>query len=1297
MGVRSGRWLILSWLAFCVGCANSDPERTTTTDALSGSWLEGAQRQLAEREYRASQNGEGLQAPNRAHNLRTYFDSTGIRVHDRTARGSLRLVELRLAGLGRGDATEPVGPGEVSHRESRVEIRRPGLVEWFENSPAGLEQGFTLEDRPAGVGPLRLDLAVTGARARNRGDEVVLVTSAGRRLSYGKLVVVDASGKTIPAHFEVPRPERIRLVVDDAAAAYPLVVDPVLEGTSDTLLESDQGGAVAGFSVSTAGDVNADGYDDVLVGSQGYDDGQTDEGAAFLFLGSATGIGDAGPAGADAVLTGQQAGGLFGFSVAVAGDVDGDGYDDALVGMRFFANGEANEGGAFVFLGSASGLVGTDPASAATQLESNQANAEFGAVSAGAGDVNGDGYADVIVGARLYDNGHADEGAAWIFHGSSTGIADGHPGTAASQFEANQANAVLGISVASAGDVNADGYGDVIVGAEAYDVTFTDAGVASIFLGSASGIASGSPSTAHGNFLGNQLNARMGHSVASAGDINGDGYGDVMASAQLYDDGQTDEGIVDILFGSAAGIPGDYTPSSVHEGIASNQVSAQMGHTLGTLGDVNGDGYSDIAVGAHLYDSGQNSEGCAWVFYGSSTGITPGPRETPSTADFTVCSDQTGAEFGISVTGAGDVDGDGYPDLLVGAYLFDAGQADEGAAFVYQGSASGIVNGNPTDAAAQLESNYEQAYFGNRVAHAGDVNADGYSDVIVGSPSYASEGHAFVFEGGTSGIGDGAPFSAAAYFRSFQPESSLGVSVAGAGDVNGDGYEDVIVGAPGYDAGQEYEGAAFIFHGSAAGLLGTDPSTAPTQLESNQTHSDFGSTVAGAGDVNGDGFGDVIVGARSYDAGQTNEGVAFVFLGSARGVADGSPANAAAQLESNQAEAYFGDTVSGAGDVNGDGYADVIVSAFWYDAGQTNEGAAWVFHGSSAGIASGNPSTAAAQIESNQAQASQYQLSVASAGDVNGDGYADVIVGLYEYDDGEISEGLALIFLGGPLGIGNGNPSNADGGIHGDSTFAGLGSTVAGAGDVNGDGYADVITRANNQAYVFLGSASGIATGSTLGSAARLGGDPSYLSHASSAGDVNGDGHADVIAGAPSYNAGQTSEGAAFVFNGRADGLPGKLPRQRRGNGTGVPVAPWGHALSQTGFAAEFVANHPDVAGRVKGEFEACPSGVPFGHASCASALTPTWVDLDGSTPETLLTHTFSGLTTNTLYRWRARVLYAPATGPIPPVPDAAPWRRIQAQSNEGDIRLPEPGFGLAFAVGCALSAALSRRHRGYR
>ena len=194
--------------------------------------------------------------------------------------------------------------------------------------------------------------------------------------------------------------------------------------------------------------------------------------------------------------------------------------------------------------------------------------------------------------------------------------------------------------------------------------------------------------------------------------------------------------------------------------------------------------------------------------------------------------------------------------MLVGAPLFDAGEQDEGVVFVFRGSQNGIVPGP----AWTLEVDQAGAAFGSSVASAGDVNGDGYDDVIVGAPKWAdgelNEGAAFLYLGSAASLTTTPAWSA----EGDQIAASFGTSVSTAGDVNGDGYDDVVVGARGLDGIQPKVGAALVYLGSASGT-----SSSPGWIvTSDQTGSAFGYSVATAGDVNGDGYDEVLVGAYKY-------------------------------------------------------------------------------------------------------------------------------------------------------------------------------------------------------------------------------------------------------------------------------------------------------------------------------------------------------------------------------------------------------------------------------------------------
>ncbi|MCJ7489550.1 MAG: FG-GAP-like repeat-containing protein [Thermoplasmata archaeon] len=417
--------------------------------------------------------------------------------------------------------------------------------------------------------------------------------------------------------------------------------------------------------------------------------------------------------------------------------------------------------------------------------------------------------------------------------------------------ESDQVGAWFSHSVASAGDVNGDGYDDVIVGAPLYDNGETDEGRASLYLGSSSGLSAMPSWTAESD----QVDAAFGWSVASAGDVNGDDFDDVVVMAPQYDNGEMDEGRVYLYSGSSLGLSA--TSSWIAEG---NQVDAGFGWSAASAGDVNNDGYDDVVVGAPSYDNGEMSEGRAYLYLGSASGLSA----TPS---WTAESGQAAAGFGGSVASAGDVNNDGFDDVVVGAAGYDNGETDEGRAFLYLGSASGLSS-TPSWTS---EGNQANAGFGWSVASAGDVDNDGFDDVVVGAPQCGTrEGRAHLYLGSASGLSSTPSWTVDGIFS----DSWFGRSVASAGDVNGDGYDDVVVGAPGYDHGEAAEGCAYLYLGSALGLSATYSWT----VEGNKIAAQFGVSVASAGDVNDDGFADVVVGANHYDNGELGEGRAYLFM-----------------------------------------------------------------------------------------------------------------------------------------------------------------------------------------------------------------------------------------------------------------------------------------------------------------------------------------------------------------------------------------------------------------------------------
>jgi hypothetical protein len=390
----------------------------------------------------------------------------------------------------------------------------------------------------------------------------------------------------------------------------------------------------------------------------------------------------------------------------------------------------------------------------------------------------------------------------------------------------------------------------------------------------------------------------FGWSVSGVGDVNGDGYGDIVVGAPFEDGGGlVNSGRAYVFSGDGSGILHTLT-SPLAQGAP--PLGSCFGFAVSGVGDVNNDGYDDIVVGAYQEDVVVSGAGRAYVFNGS-TGDTLYSLVSPSPVQ---------GAFGYVVSGAGDVNEDGHPDVVVAA-------PNESAAYVFSGDGGSLLLVLDPGILTWILA----------VSGVGDVDADGCCDVIAGAPYETPEGIAYVFSGNSGEL---------IYTLDSPnpiPSGLFGCSAAGVGDVDGDSRSDIVVGASQEDGGCPDAGRAYVFSGAGGEHLYTLES--PTPLANGL----FGCSVASAGDVDCDGFDDVIVGARTEASGPDRGGQAYVFSGNGGGLLSGLTSPSPEHM------GRFGCAVSGAIDANGDGYADVVVGAEYEDGGGWNAGRAYVFNG----------------------------------------------------------------------------------------------------------------------------------------------------------------------------------------------------------------------------------------------------------------------------------------------------------------------------------------------------------------
>ena len=480
--------------------------------------------------------------------------------------------------------------------------------------------------------------------------------------------------------------------------------------------------------------------------------------------------------------------------------------------------------------------------------------------------------------------------------------------------------------------------------------------------------------------------------------------------------------------------------------------------SIANVGDINGDGIDDFAIGAT--GVGDTSQGAVYIVFGTTSGFAA--DVSLSTLNGTNRFQVNGGEYlqdfvGTSVAAAGDVNGDGIDDLIIGASGADPDGGGSGAAYVLFGKNTALDGEFDADIATsslngatgfQISGTTTLAGVGVSVGGGGDFNGDGIADLIVGgNQADGYRGAAYVIFGTASGFPGNIDVANLAGTNGFKIAAAnaydaVGTSVANAGDINGDGIDDLIVGARGVDSNGSNAGAAYIVFGKNTAVEGDFAATVTVDslngatgfrvagLEANDR---LGVSVDSAGDVNGDGIDDFIVGAY----GLTNNGGAFVVFGRDTSVTGNFAASFSAgdldgtngfRIDGEAPNDGFGFRVAGMGDVNGDGFDDIGVGAYGQDPNGSGSGAVYIILGRGAFGATVSLATLDGSdgFQISGEAAGDQTRNVAGRGDFNNDGVADILVGAPFHNAGNADTGAAWIIYGISAQTLIGTPGNDD-------------------------------------------------------------------------------------------------------------------------------------------------------------------------------------------------------------------------------------------------------------------------------
>lgn len=442
----------------------------------------------------------------------------------------------------------------------------------------------------------------------------------------------------------------------------------------------------------------------------------------------------------------------------------------------------------------------------------------------------------------------------------------------------------LGNSIIGIGDVNGDDIPDFCISAPRNDQNGQIAGKIYIFFGKNTDWPNNIDiNDANASFLGEFTGDEAGHALGGGGDVNGDGFDDLLISAPRNEETGEEDGQTYLIFGRSSGWTLNTNLSNANASFLGEVMSDRSGNSIAIIEDVNGDNFDDILIADKWNDEYEINAGKIYLIFGRSSGWEMDISLSNSNASY------HGIHYldhaGYSVAGVGDINGDTFGDFIIGAYLNDELGTNAGQSYLIFGKELGWNNDvNLSNADVSFNGEHEYDSSGTCVTGVGDVNKDGYDDFMISSPgndeSENSAGQIYLMLGKDTWNSEYNLSDVDASFCGENSNDNLGRAISGGFDINNDTYDDLLIGSTNYKSGS-CMGKTYIIFGKESGwAMDVSISNADASFIGEKTSDTSGNSLAGLGDVNGDDFDDFLIGAYQYnDDDDSLVGKVYLFFG----------------------------------------------------------------------------------------------------------------------------------------------------------------------------------------------------------------------------------------------------------------------------------------------------------------------------------------------------------------------------------------------------------------------------------